>query len=75
MQEAREKLFNYGYGEGELRLLFLTRLLKVPFVFFPLHILLSKQKRRDVYLSYNMFLFNFLGYLKGFLQPSKRDLL
>ena len=67
MQEARNKLFSYGYGDGELRLLLGTQFLKSFFLFFPIHILLSKQKRRDIYLSYNMFLFNKLGYFKGLI--------
>jgi len=72
MQEARTKLFNYGYGDGQLRLQLKSKLFKLLFTFFPIHIILSKQKRQHPYLSYNIFLFNNLGFIKGLLNPPKK---
>jgi len=72
IQEAKAKLFNYGYGDGQLRLRFWNKILKTLFIFFPIHILLSEQKRQYTWLSYQLFLYNRLGFLKGLFNPAKK---
>lgn len=72
MKEARDKLFNYGYGDGQLKLMLGNKLFKTLFIFFPIHILLSKQKRQHPLLAYILFLYNRLGFLKGLLNSAKK---
>jgi len=71
IKEARTKLFSYGYGEGQLKLEFIKNIFKTFFIFFPYHIFLSKQKRKHIYLSYNMFLYNRFGFIKGLFNTVK----
>jgi len=73
MQEARAKLFNYGYGDGQLKLRFKKSIIKILFILFPLHIILSNQKRKHFLLSYQLSVANSLGYIKGLLNPAKGE--
>jgi glycosyltransferase involved in cell wall biosynthesis len=74
MKEARAKLFNYGYGDGQLRQRLIPKLLKMLFLIFPIHLLINKDKRKHIWLSYNILLFNSLGFLKGLLHPVKENI-
>jgi len=67
IEEAKQKLFNYGYGDGQLKLRFKKSIMKILFILFPIHILLSKQKRKYFLLSYQLSISNSLGYIKGLL--------
>ena len=73
LEEAKKKLFNYGYGDGQLKLMFWSKLAKTLFIFFPIHIILSSQKRKHLFLSYILFVSNSLGFLKGLIKPAKKD--
>ena len=73
IKEAREKLFNYGFGDGQLRQRLVPKLFKMLFLLFPIHLLVNSDKRKHIWLGYNMLLFNSLGFLKGLLHPAKEN--
>lgn len=68
LEEAKQKHYNYSYGDGQLRMRIISNILKIPFMFLPLHILLSKKKRKYFKTSYIIFIYSKIGYFKGLFE-------
>jgi glycosyltransferase involved in cell wall biosynthesis len=73
IEEAKYKLYSYGYGDGKFRNRVKDKMIKSLFLIFPIHLLISKKKRKYIKLSYILFLHNSLGFYAGLFSSNKRD--
>jgi len=64
-EEAIDKASYYAHGDGKFRLHLKKFILRNIFLFFPLNILFSKNRRKNFKLSYGVMLSYQLGYIKG----------
>lgn len=58
----------YGLGEGQLKVLKLKSLARTLLLFFPIHIILNKEKSKHFLLAYTAQFAHQLGYWKGFVK-------
>jgi glycosyltransferase involved in cell wall biosynthesis len=71
--EALKKQFNYGYGDGQLKLFFTKFLIRNAFSFFPIDLIFKFGLSKKFLLSYKLRVAHQIGYVRGLINGNSKE--